>query len=325
MKKYLRKEAVTGRCKMVDVKWIWLLILSFTFYLLPSTCLYAAPFSKDAAGTSGAQFLKLGAGARATAMGNAFAGIADDSTALYWNPAGLNQVKKQTLVVAHNIMFEDIYYDWVSYSKPVDKGVIGVGVQYLSYGKIKEMDVNEIEIGNFQPNDLAVTIGYARMFGKVMAGLNLKYISSTIKYTATAMAFDAGGLYKLNNKLSVAMVIQNVGTKLRFIDDEDTLPMNIKVGGAYKIMKNWVANADVNFPVDNQMNVCAGTEYEYKIGKSISAFGRLGYTTETKDVGGLNGVTGGVGGEYKDYSLDYAFVPFGDLGNTHRVSFGIKF
>jgi len=297
------------------------LLLTFLF----SHSLYAA-FSKDDAGTSGAQFLKLGAGARATAMGNAFAGIADDSTALYWNPAGLNQVKQKSISVAHNIMFEDIYYDWASCTKPLKNGAVGIGIQYLSYGTIKGMDENEIETGNFRPNDLAVTLGYARMLGKVMAGASLKYISSKIKETATAFALDVGGMYKLmNKKLSVAAVAQNLGTKLKYIDDKETLPVNIKISGAYKIFKNWTADLDINFPVDNEMNACAGTEYAYKVNKEISVFGRLGYTTETKDVGGLNGVTGGIGGEYKGYNLDYAFVPFGDLGNTHRISLGVRF
>ena len=297
------------------------LLLSFMF----SHGLYAA-FSKDDAGTSGAQFLKLGAGARATAMGNAFAGVSDDSTAVYWNPAGLNQVKKTSISVAHNIMFEDIYYDWASCARPFEFGTLGIGIQYLSYGSIVERDATELEIGSFKPNDLAVTVGYAREFGKVMAGVNAKYISSKIKETATAFAFDVGGMYKLmDKKLSVAAVVQNLGTKLKYVDDKEKLPLNIKIGGAYNIFNYWSAALDLNFPVDNQMNACLGTEYKYKIGDEISAFGRLGYTTETKDVGGLNGVTGGVGGEYKNYSLDYAFVPFGDLGNTHRVSLGVKF
>jgi hemolysin activation/secretion protein len=57
--------------------------------------------------------------------------------------------------------------------------------------------------------------------------------------------------------------------------------------------------------------------------------GRLGYNTQSQDTGGLHGLSMGLGLMYTDYamnySLDYAFVPYGELGNTHRISFGIKF
>ncbi len=43
-------------------------------------------------GTTAAQFLKIGVGARAIGMGGAFAATADDITAMYWNPAGLARV-----------------------------------------------------------------------------------------------------------------------------------------------------------------------------------------------------------------------------------------
>ena len=283
-------------------------------------------FSRDAVGTAGAQFLKLGAGARATAMGNAFSAVADDSTALYWNPAGLYQTNQKSLVVAHNIMFEDIYYDWASFSKPIDSGVIGIGVQYLSYGNIMGRDNTELETGNFQPNDLAVTLGYARMICGVTAGANLKYITSKIVNTASAGAIDIGGMYKMmKDKLALAAVVQNLGTKMKFIDEKDRLPMNVKLGGSYDVMKGLIADVDVNFPIDNHVNVCVGSEYSCRINADINASVRVGYTSETKDVGGLNGITAGAGGEYKGYALDYSFSPFGDLGNIQRISLGIKF
>ena len=48
---------------------------------------YVANVSKT--GTSAANFLRIGIGARALAMGGAFVAVADDPTAAYWNVAGL--------------------------------------------------------------------------------------------------------------------------------------------------------------------------------------------------------------------------------------------
>jgi len=119
--------------------------------------------------------------------------------------------------------------------------------------------------------------------------------------------------------------VQNVGTKMKFVDKKEKLPLNVKAGVAYDISTNWLVALDVNSPIDGEVNIGAGTEYVYKVKKGIEVAGRAGYSTVTKDAGGLNGITAGLGLGYEGYSLDYAFVPFGDLGDTHRLSFGIRF
>ena len=326
MREILGREAVNGRCKMVDVKWILLLILPFTFYLLPFTCLYAA-FSERDTGTAGAQFLKLGSGARASAMGGAYAGVADDPSAVYWNPAGLNQLNEKSISVTHSIMFEDIYYDWVSCVKPLAGGsVVGIGVQYLSYGRIMETDSTGLDITNFRPNDLAVIGSYGFKIGDIMFGLNAKYISSKIKDTAVAYAADAGTMYKMSGgKLAFGLAVQNIGGKIKFKNEGDRLPLNIRAGGSYLIRENWIVSADANDPVDGKIYFCAGTEYRYGVAKDLVLAGRAGYNTSTQDTGGLNGVTGGIGVNFERYDIDYSFSPFGDLGNIHRISFGLKF
>lgn len=295
------------------------------------TCLLAyslsyAFMSSNDAGTSTAQFLKLGAGARATALGNAYVAVANDATAVYWNPAGLNQLEQKSVSVMHAIWFENIYYDWVSYVQPTSIGTFGVGIQYLSYGSITQTDDTGLNIGTFNPNDMAGTISYARKVSDIMLGVNVKYISSKITKTATAVAGDIGAMYKLmDDKLSLGLAVSNVGTKMKFIDEADSLPMAVKVGGAYNIKDNWLVAVDVTAPNDNALIVGGGTEYNCKISDKVSIAGRVGYNSESKDVTGFKGLTAGIGGKYGDYALDYAFVPFGDLGDTHRISFGMKF
>ena len=308
--------------------------LSFLARVLPLAILMfsvnarlGAAFSENDTGTSGAQFLELGAGARASGMGGAYSAVADDPSAVYWNPAGLNRINRKSISVTHTMMFEDIYYDWVSCVKPLDSGgVLGIGVQYLSYGKIMETDATGLDIRNFNPNDLAVTGSYGFSINKIMLGISAKYISSKIKDAATAYAADAGAMYDLSGgKATLGLVVQNAGGKMKFKNTGDKLPFNIKFGGSYKIKSNWILSADANDPVDDSINFCAGTEYLFKISGAVVLAARAGYDTSTKDTGGLNGVTGGLGAEYGDYELDYAFSPFGGLGDVHRISFGVKF
>jgi long-subunit fatty acid transport protein len=278
------------------------------------------------AGTSTAQFLKLGAGARASGMGEAFAGVADDATAIYWNPAGLGGIERGSLSVMHAAWLDDISYEWAAYAQPLGGfGVLGVGVQYLSYGTLTKLDSTGLEGDSFNPADMAASLAYAKKIGSFGVGINLKYISSKIVDTATAYAADIGIQQKLGDKLTLGLAAQNMGSKMKFISEEDPLPMNIKFGGAYSIKKNWIAALDANSPNDNDITYGAGTEYVWALDDSMAVAGRLGYNTTAEDTGGFNGVSAGLGFTYKSYTIDYAYVPYGDLGNTQRTSLSIKF
>ena len=288
-----------------------------------------AAFSSADLGTTSATFLKLGAGARPAAMGNCYVGVADDSTAIYWNPAGLDQIteKNGSATLMHAVWLEDIYYDWVSYALPIEKwGVFGIGVQYLSYGSLAGYDNTGLSTGNFSPTDTAVSLAYARNIRGFDFGINLKYITSTIVNTATAYAADIGVIKKfVNQKLTLGACVQNMGTSLTYLSEREPLPFNVKVGGSYKIKTNRLAAADINAPIDGPQYYGAGTEYVQKIKGSLEVAVRGGYNTQNINTGGINGFTVGLGIKYFMYSLDYAFVPYGDLGNTNKISLSVAF
>jgi long-subunit fatty acid transport protein len=277
-------------------------------------------------GTSTAQFLKLGAGARASGMGEAFVGVADDASAIYWNPAGLTKLERASLAVMHAMWLDDTSYEWASYAQPISGiGVFGLSAQYFSYGSLTTIDNNGVEGDSFTPADLAVSLAYARNIASFGLGVSAKYISSKIVHTATAYALDIGVQHKLGEKLTLGLAVQNMGSKMKFVNDEDALPMNIRIGGAYSIKDNWIAALDVNTPNDDDITFAGGTEYLWTLDNNMAVAGRLGYTTFTRQIDGLNGLSGGLGFTYKEYTIDYAFVPYGDLGNTQRISLSIKF
>jgi hypothetical protein len=259
-------------------------------------------------------------------MGEAFAGVANDATAIYWNPAGLGGIERGSLSVMHAAWLDDISYEWAAYAQPLGGfGVLGVGVQYLSYGTLTKLDSTGLEGDSFNPADMAASLAYAKKIGSFGVGINLKYISSKIVDTATAYAADIGIQQKLGDKLTLGLAAQNMGSKMKFISEEDPLPMNIKFGGAYSIKKNWIAALDANSSNDNDITYGAGTEYVWALDDSMAVAGRLGYNTTAEDTGGFNGVSAGLGFTYKSYTIDYAYVPYGDLGNTQRTSLSVKF
>ena len=295
-------------------------------------CFSPFAISYAAVGDSGAQSLKIGIGARAIGMGESFVALADDADAIYWNPGGLGQIKKKEISMMYNQWFEGIKQGYVGYVHPLGNiGTFGGAVSYLIVG---DMDRTEIDSDGddvstsqtFGASDMFVTLSYGRKIKMLDVGVSLKYITEKIEdESATAFAVDLGFLYATPvPKLNVGLSVQNLGTKIKFISESDLLPLNFKLGASYKMLeKDALALAlDVNIPNEGNVNVHAGAEY--LLFDMIAL--RAGYKTTTiEGLGALSGLSAGCGFAFKGYGIDYAWVPYGDLGSTHRVSLAIKF
>ncbi|OGR97968.1 MAG: hypothetical protein A2902_00020 [Elusimicrobia bacterium RIFCSPLOWO2_01_FULL_64_13] len=302
--------------------------------LMPAFTSSLSAGSRDNLATSGAQFLKLGVNARAIAMGEAYSSVADGSDGLYWNPASLARVEGKSLSLMHAVYFQSIFYDYASYAHQLGSlGTFGLGVQYLNAGAIDETDEFGNNAGSFRPQDLAVTFGWAREIREwdsdvpFLFGVSGKFIRSRIIETASTGAFDVGLSYKPVARLRLGLAGQNLGPKLKFKNESDSLPMNIKLGSSYEATPFWTIAADLNVPRDNDLNAAFGTEYRLSAGGESQIAGRLGYQTRSAaDLSdGISSVSAGVGYGWGPYDVDFAWAPFGDLGNTYRISFSGKF
>ena len=283
--------------------------------------------SQNDVGTTTAQFLKLGIGARSAGMGNAVTSVYNATDSIYWNPANLNFVDKKELSFSHTIWFEDINYEWLAFALPTkEAGVFGFALQYVSYGSIDRVDNTNTQDGSFSPIDMALYLSYANSYEKFNFGLNLKYIYSKIENSASAVAIDLGANYDVNNgKTFVGATITNFGTDMKFNKTTEPLPFLFKLGASHFIFDDWLISLDLNFPRDNDFYVNLGTQYAIEVIKNVDCFFRLGYEGRNKDIPGFNWINFGFGFQYLDYVFDYAFVPYGDIGMTHRFSFSIKF
>lgn len=278
-------------------------------------------------GTSGAPFLKIGVGARAAGMGEAFCGLADDINAIYWNPAGMANIQGQEIELMHLAWLQDINYEHLAYAKETGMGVIGGAVSMVN---VKDMDewvedsgVAEYK-GNFNASDMALSLSYARELRGIMIGGNLKHIFQKIKdKKASTLGLDLGVLSKTPvDGLTAGATIQNIGGKLKFVSESDPLPLIIKAGVAYRLPanKDVVITGDLNLPNDNDLSVRAGIEWGIAIGENKLLL-RGGYKSGVD----LGEFTAGLGFVKAGMCLDYAFVPYGDLDDTHRVSLMMKF
>jgi len=180
-----------------------------------------AQFSK--VGTSGAQFLKIGVGSRATSMAGAFVANASDASALYWNPAAISKFNANSLIVSYTDWFADVSNNFVGFVAPMGAaGSIGVSATYLGMGKMLVTTVDDPEGTkdfHFGAYSMAAAFSYARnMTDRLQLGVTFKYVREAIwDMSASGFAIDVGTLYHTGfRSLRFAMVIQNFGPSMTF-------------------------------------------------------------------------------------------------------------
>jgi hypothetical protein len=293
------------------------------------------------AGTAGAQFLKLGAGARAGGMADSFAALADDAYAAYYNPAGLTQLKGAQFAGAHTSMFQDISYEVMDFAVPFGqeegyyRNAVAAGVYYLSAGAIEQRTSDTTSpIGTFGASDGAYALTYAHAFDqKLSLGVTGKYIAQNIdSYNARSFSADAGALYRLNpdgnRPVSLAAVIKNVGgSSGGYVPGtSDPLPLGMTLAGACRVVpKRFSVDLEATKYRDTDLFMSLGGEYTHPFNDSVSGALRFGYSSVRKDIDGLNGMALGGGISFNKVSFDFAWQPFGVLGDTFRYSLLVRF
>lgn len=282
----------------------------------------AGSFSSSQAGTSAAQFLRLGSGARATALGDAYSSVVEDATSIYWNPAGLAAIEDSALSVMHASYIDSSALESASFARRMAGGVIGAGLQYFTAGKIAGLDTAGQASGNFTPNDLSIGVGYARKLGWLSAGGAFKLIRSQIVDSAQTFALDFGAQAPVGKRLKLGAAVSNLGGRLKYEQESHPLPLIARLGGAVKLFDPLALTADVIMPKDGSAAFAAGTEYLLLPGRLAL---RAGMNTSTLgQSGGLSGFCSGLGFMMDRYSIDYAVVPFGSLGLGHRFSLNVR-
>ncbi len=276
--------------------------------------IFAIPVLAGGPGTTAANFLKIGVGARATAMGGAFTALADDGTSLYWNPAGLAQIKGGELSATYNLWFEDIRQGYLGIGFPSLGGTLGLAANYVDMGTFEGRDEAGNLTGDFTASDLELMVGYAKkIFPTLSLGFGAGIVQDTIdKDKESAFLANVGLLTEVSKLLFLGFAVQNLGSQL----GSDPLPLTLRGGLALRLDPFAVA-LDVVKPTDDDTYFCAGAEWW--IG-GLAAL-RAGYKSN-QDIG--SGLTVGVGFNLATVELDYAYVDYGDLGNTHRISLGFK-
>lgn len=312
-------------------------VIVFMLAFLPLRA--AASFTSGDVGTSGAQFLKLGGGARGEAMGEAQAAVADQGDAIYWNPAALGRLEESQATLTHTALPAGINYEFAAaaYRFRSEQG-IGASVQYLSQPGIDQTDSEGFTTGStFKPSDFALTVGYGAtihsenlgVFDGSSFGASLKYVSDTITHTVYTYAGDVGIVTApfsvLGCDTRLAYAAQNIGGTLKFDTTADSLPTILRFGSSLEYSRSLLFALDLDETLDNHPFVAMGVEYRYYVDEAMFA-ARAGLNTlALGDAGDWSGLTAGVGAKFSRINFDYALAPLGALGIVHRISVSLSF
>lgn len=285
-------------------------------------------FAKQDGGQPGA-FLSYGAGARALGMGKTFVGVADDASTVYWNPAGLGQMRSREITALYANMYEQTGYGFAGYAHPLKntRGAIGGAVVSLDSKGFQLRDEYNTDTGEGGVSESAgiVSYGTAVIQGEkepfLTVGGSVKIVRQIVDaWSATGYGADAGLLCRPANPLTIGLSVQNIlAPNLKLNETADVYPLSITAGAGYRLFANKLLLAvDINKTDKRDYKLHLGGEYS--VAKMLNV--RAGID-ETE-------LSCGLGFTLNDYSIDYAFAfhdalqGHDDLGTSHRFGITIK-
>lgn len=275
------------------------------------------------AGATGAAFLKMGAGARGLAMGDAYMAESGSVEAMYWNPAGLVNAWRPALMFSYKPIVEDTAQSQAAFAFKRKKIALGLGYNGVQYDSVPSYDDTDNRLADYDASDQMGIAAAAIGSDRLSAGIAVKYIRSSIDTeSADAWAGDAGVLFTnpLLASLSHAVVVKNIGSGITFYQQEDSLPLSAALGNSLKVGARLTTTLDLSWRKEEGALGAGGLEW-IVAGDRFRGFAlRGGYTNARNEIEGLSGISMGAGFGLGGVMIDYAWIPYGDLGNTHAVT-----
>jgi len=296
------------------------------------------------AGTATAQFLKIGVGGRAVAMAESFVAVANDASALYWNPAGLVQFPKNELIFSHVEWPVEIRHEFIGYVHHLDEGnAVGLSATALHMDELEETtEFQPFGTGRFFSfGDVAVGLSYARkMTDRFSFGGTVKFMEETLaELKMRGVLVDIGTFYWTGFRTArFAIAVTNFGAQMkpqgRLQRRDGTVvqgfqdfppPITFKIGFATELINNaaqrLTTSLQLNHPNDNAENVNLGAEYWWNDRLALRGGYRVNVDEESFALGaGLKIPLASF-----ELKVDYAYTAFGRLGSANRFALLLNF
>lgn len=284
------------------------------------------------AGSAGLQFLKIGAGARETAMGEAVTGSVKGANAMFWNVSGIAYAEQTEVSFSYSNWLVDSKHMVASAAVPFGDFVLGFDVISLAINEFEETTVtNPDGTGRMvSAGDLLIGVGIARRFtDKLSIGGQVKYVHEKLDdYSFDNVLFDIGTLYYTGwRNLRLAFSLQHFGPDMKLVDQTFRTPLLFRLSATDEIVDlddvSWTLAAELVHPTDNVEWVNVGTElklldyffirsgYRFNVDEGKMSFG-LGFESPSLT--------------YAKAKFDYSFVKSEKIfDDIHRFTVGIEF
>jgi len=206
-------------------------------------------------------FLKIEPDSRSAGMGNAGVALADNASAIFWNPAGLAFQEGTEAALTHSNWLPEfnagLFYEYLTAKHHIPGwGTFGAHLTYLFLGEHEGRDAQNNPTGTFKSYDMALGASYGfKLTNRFALGTSLRFIYSNLApgqvvgaqetKAGVSTAFDIAGLYRsptfglggMDGQIRVGFNLANMGPKIQYSDSEqaDPIPTNLRMGYAFTL------------------------------------------------------------------------------------------
>jgi len=238
--------------------------------------------------TTAVPFLLISPDSKQGGMGDVGVATDPDVNSVHWNGSKLAFADKQfgvgfTVTPWLRLLVPDInLYYLAGYAKINKNQAIATSLRYFSLGNIELTNATGVKTGDFKPNEFAVDIAFSQKLSKNFSlGIATRYINSSISrvyfngssgnaastYAVDLTTYYRSDKFKLGEKnatASAGLAFTNIGAKIKYSNDQNFIPMNMRLGGGLKTEIDDYNT--IGFYLDfNKLLVPTPPIYKYKI------------------------------------------------------------
>ncbi len=283
----------------------------------------------EGVGTTSANFLKIPAHARPAALAEAFSALSDDEAALQYNPAGLARLMRDRFSATHIEWFQTIQLEHLAAALITGRsGAVAASMTWMRVDGLTRTKrvagpdpVSRIqELGSFAPYDLSFDFGGGwEMEPGILVGAGMRTILQDVDgHSGWGVGANLGAQWReLIEGVELGVVLQSVGTPVGVGGTAFDQPLALRLAALTEL---WQKRATLGFelvlPADNEPQPSLGLETWPVAPLALRAGWRGGFAQQ---------FSAGLGFKLDPWELDYAWVPYGELGQTHRITVSMVF
>ena len=260
--------------------------------------------------------------ARPVGMGESFTAVADDASALFYNPAGLAWLPRAEVSAMHLNYLLDATDEAAAFASPISRtGGFGMNVGFLNFGQFDRRDSLGVQTGSYNARDLTVGLGAGlELTNGIAVGFRSTWISQTIdQSTRHGLWWDLGLLTKPFKRVRAGLALKNLGVSegggappfesrwaVAWRTQEEDSPNNVWLSGEFHAVPHG----------SNQVALGAEIEHQRLL------YFRAGYEPDLSNnqLKWYKGISLGLGVRVRQFQADYAFSLADDLGEFHRFT-----